>query len=544
MAKKLLKGAGISRPEGNIFLDREAFGISRDLFSQYLDQGGDQIPLNERMEVTLQVSYCKMIWGSVGDAERRLNECEEYILQYGKEEEKGCVYNLRCRLNILNTKYDEAITAGLKALHIFQQIEFPFFTKDTLTCCGVLCEKMGLNTEAIDYLSQANTVALQMGNERESIICTANLNDALINMLPVDECIDAGQKLMERIHIEYAGKPCVGEAGTYLQLAHLYFKKGDLALADRYADNCKEVMDQMNFPEEHLLYVNYHSVKADIAGAYDDEEQVLGHTHRIKHIALKARHKAALVASLFFLSEFYLRRKDMAKAKAYLDEAASMIPESDRSEQYLDLNEYKCKYYKASGDVASEYEHFKLIYEYRLKVQQETLSNRARYMATMHELELRRKEIAHHKAELDHKTQELNLSTYYLQQRDNLLIELKKDIDEQKRTDPGSGLYFKRILKTIERAFVREKEENARIREKFDEAHRTFIIHLYSLYPTLTPTECRICALLKSGFNSKEIASVLSTHVRNIENHRVRIRRKLGLGVKDNLNMKLTEIVW
>jgi DNA-binding CsgD family transcriptional regulator len=46
-------------------------------------------------------------------------------------------------------------------------------------------------------------------------------------------------------------------------------------------------------------------------------------------------------------------------------------------------------------------------------------------------------------------------------------------------------------------------------------------------HPELTRAELRICALVRSGRTSREIASLLGCSIRNIENHRYRIGRKM-----------------
>ena len=91
-------------------------------------------------------------------------------------------------------------------------------------------------------------------------------------------------------------------------------------------------------------------------------------------------------------------------------------------------------------------------------------------------------------------------------------------------------------------AFVREENEKDIFRSKFDSTHADFIRNLSQQYPQLSPTECRICALLHSGFNNKEIATLLSTSLRNIETHRLNIRKKLKLSRTDNLQLILAAV--
>ena len=53
-------------------------------------------------------------------------------------------------------------------------------------------------------------------------------------------------------------------------------------------------------------------------------------------------------------------------------------------------------------------------------------------------------------------------------------------------------------------------------------------------FPTLSPAELRIAALIKAMLPSREIGNRLGIEVRSVERQRVTIRRKLGLS-KENL---------
>ena len=70
----------------------------------------------------------------------------------------------------------------------------------------------------------------------------------------------------------------------------------------------------------------------------------------------------------------------------------------------------------------------------------------------------------------------------------------------------------------------------------FERAHEEFIMKLKTAYPKLTPSDLRLCAYLRMNLSSKEIAPLLGISVRGLENHRYRLRKKMGLDVDANLN--------
>src|SRR5579872_3148955 len=71
------------------------------------------------------------------------------------------------------------------------------------------------------------------------------------------------------------------------------------------------------------------------------------------------------------------------------------------------------------------------------------------------------------------------------------------------------------------------------------EADIEFMSRLMQQQPKLTLTELRICALIEHGLTSREIAAKLDSSLRNIENHRYRIRKKLAIKVESNLYASL-----
>jgi len=61
--------------------------------------------------------------------------------------------------------------------------------------------------------------------------------------------------------------------------------------------------------------------------------------------------------------------------------------------------------------------------------------------------------------------------------------------------------------------------------------------------PDLTPRELTICALIHENVNSKEMAERLGLSERTVENHRYRLRRRLGLSSDEFLRPYLLRIV-
>tara|TARA_B110000116_G_scaffold46768_1_gene38842 strand:+ start:351 stop:1931 length:1581 start_codon:yes stop_codon:yes gene_type:complete len=61
----------------------------------------------------------------------------------------------------------------------------------------------------------------------------------------------------------------------------------------------------------------------------------------------------------------------------------------------------------------------------------------------------------------------------------------------------------------------------------FDELNPIFFKKLNGHKSKLTELEIRVCAMIKFGFNTREIASILSVTTRGVEQHRYRIKKKI-----------------
>lgn len=72
--------------------------------------------------------------------------------------------------------------------------------------------------------------------------------------------------------------------------------------------------------------------------------------------------------------------------------------------------------------------------------------------------------------------------------------------------------------------------------------HQAFAVGLTRLNSKLTPTEVKICRMIREDLSSKEIAYRLGTSIRTVDTHRTRIRKKLGLDNTANLRSFLEKI--
>jgi DNA-binding CsgD family transcriptional regulator len=138
--------------------------------------------------------------------------------------------------------------------------------------------------------------------------------------------------------------------------------------------------------------------------------------------------------------------------------------------------------------------------------------------------------------EIDSKNVELAKNTMAILRKNELLIELKSELDKQKE-ELGYRLpvrYYENLNKILDHGISSDHEWEM-FEHLFDQAHQNFFKRLKNDYPDLTPSELRLCAYLKLNLSSKEIAPLLNITIRGVEEKRYRLRKKLNLSSEQGL---------
>jgi len=139
--------------------------------------------------------------------------------------------------------------------------------------------------------------------------------------------------------------------------------------------------------------------------------------------------------------------------------------------------------------------------------------------------------------EISFKSQELANSTMQIIKKNEFLIDLKRELKFQKNQleTRFPDKYYLHLVKKIDEN-IASHDDWKTFEANFERAYEEFFKKLKVAYPKLTPSDLRLCAYLRMNLSSKEIAPLLGISVRGLENHRYRLRKKMGLDVDANLN--------
>lgn len=144
--------------------------------------------------------------------------------------------------------------------------------------------------------------------------------------------------------------------------------------------------------------------------------------------------------------------------------------------------------------------------------------------------------------ELSSKRQELANKILSLVKAEELLgninSEVKKIIPENKRDQTSEMKTFLSHMKHYDNTKDLWKEFS----DRFNELNDDFITKLVAKYPDLSPSEIRLCSMLRMQYSTKEIAELTNRSVRTIDFTRHSIRQKMNLPPETNLTTHILSI--
>lgn len=134
------------------------------------------------------------------------------------------------------------------------------------------------------------------------------------------------------------------------------------------------------------------------------------------------------------------------------------------------------------------------------------------------------------------KSEELANSTMSLIQKNELLVQLKEELNRLKSRSGVrlSGDDFQRISTLIDTNISSEQDWQL-FEANFNKVHEQFLKHLIENYPDLGQGDLKLAAYLRMNLSTKEIAQLLNITHRSVELKRYRLRKKLNLSADTNL---------
>lgn len=273
----------------------------------------------------------------------------------------------------------------------------------------------------------------------------------------------------------------------------------------------------------------------------------LEYYQRSEALARQINARPRLVATLNKLGTLWQDLGDHEQALAVLNDAEAIAATIGDTYFQMSALESIAESLEQMGDSNGALQHYRRYHDLFAEMEghekQREIANvemRATIEAASHEREMLRLRAETLEREMEIKNRELTSIAMQLVQKNEFLEILSQQMRELQNA--GSvGNDVTRIIRQVDT--TRNQSNDWELFEaQFRSTHQDFIGHLLERAPTLSPTELKVCAMMKIALSTKEIANILCCSARTVEHHRYKVRSKLGLGTEDNLGTFLAKL--
>ncbi|MGB5362018.1 MAG: LuxR C-terminal-related transcriptional regulator, partial [Aureibaculum sp.] len=121
--------------------------------------------------------------------------------------------------------------------------------------------------------------------------------------------------------------------------------------------------------------------------------------------------------------------------------------------------------------------------------------------------------------------------------KNEILSKLKAEIETLKLKPEGKFKYSDlNNIKLLIHDNLNIENERKSFNNYIKELNNSFLNNLVNKYPTLTENDKKLCSLLRLNLSTKEMASILDITPKSVEVNRSRLRKKMNIKKKENLN--------
>jgi tetratricopeptide (TPR) repeat protein/DNA-binding CsgD family transcriptional regulator len=433
-------------------------------------------------------------------------------------------------------------TAPLRALPMHRSVvrsatdaNLPF-----ALCCGLIglgndYDKIGDTVKFIDY----NLQALKTANEQhiEGIISTVRINlaEALAKQGDFESALEQAR---EALAIEVASGHLREVPVFKTVLSSIYCKMGQPREAERVArESIEETRAIQMWDNIETLQMLGEALAAqgNITGAMEWFGRALEINRTYEGGSPTFGRNILLSMARCIMGN------DPTHALGILNEVLEAAQTSGEQQNEAEAHTLISDCLAAIGKDAEALQHFKIYYELRSQLFTEQSNRQLLAFRVEQEMEKHEEEARGLRTQKDQLQRELGNSTLQLVAQTELLTELRNDLLKFVRKFPmpdGAAKELRERLKTLPCKSV----DWERFDTQFKAAHPELIKRLMERHATLSPTELRICTLLRMNLRSAEIARLFCLSERTVEDHRANIRKKLKMKRSEDLITYLTTL--
>ncbi len=376
----------------------------------------------------------------------------------------------------------------------------------------------------------------------------------------------------------------LGIAYSYNNIAETYLHLNVLDSALIYAVRSYELKASENSVATAMDLANSLLILGNVYQKLGKPDSAILMLHQAVTAYEKTGKKAYQANALIGLGNAYKMAKLSEKAVAAYEHGLHLAEEAKDKSSILEGYELLTSYYEEEKHFEKALRYFHSYENYKDSIFNLERANRIEELQIRYETEKRQQELDFQKLLVQKRNRQLQLavmasvlilllsaSVAYLvyktrRQKEALLLQqagsLKKDLELKNKelVCNVNSIYTKnmvinKVARTLAKNLhhfnpanvslindiiseLRQNMSDCNWKEfetRFAKVHESFYHSLDQKFPDLSHNERKICAMLKLGLSSKEIAAITSTLPESVDTARSRIRKKLNLGKDENL---------
>lgn len=442
---------------------------------------------------------------------------------------------------------------------------------------GMVYERLADLGQALFHAEESTQVCRKLNLEREGAKAMTLLGTIYLTIGMHDKGLEqafAAMKLFQEID------DIVGIAKVLNNIGTIYNARNEYDRAIEFFQ--KSLAIKRELKDYHGAANTLNNIANILFWAYQEYDKGLEYYRESLAISRArgfARHSSR---SLQHIGQVYVYKEDYPQAIRYSEEAVAMVRETgsrpDLSYALMDLGFVYIKAgrmtqgieaihqglkiaeelridvyinkgynllrqaYREAGDFENAVRYSDLYIENRERLfnvesdkRMQTLTIQFEVEKTRQEKELYRLRTERLRQEMEHQSKELTTMAMYLMQKNEFLSNLSRQIENAGSVENAAARSLLASLQRQIREAIRGEKNWEQFEQQFKLVHHDFIRRLSERYPTLTPMELKVGALLRMNLSTKEIAALLYQSPRSVESYRYRLRRKIEIPSSANL---------
>ena len=442
-----------------------------------------------------------------------LQEEHQFFKQVGK-------FYLAIAFNILG-KYKLALPLMQEVASAAEDKGYERLSAEVDTGLGHIFSEFGYLRIALLYFEKSQQYAFK--NQLENLII--NNGFGLVKLYVDDDKMRKASLALEQI------SPCLINTDTLpLKLNFLRWEI-DIAIRSKDWDKASSKLEVFNQTKQDFFnpyfFISIYLIEAKIATHHGLIEDAIILFEKAIATSKDINSDAALSIVYRDIATVLTQSEAFEKASGYLKDSLDLAM---KMESKIALTFTYHKMYELAvlkKETVDALEAFRLYHHYHSQMNEDDEKLNNEMIKSVAMFKEQTKIIDKLTSELHRKSDDLQVAQYVLTQKKQLLSEVDTLMQHIKQDNRKQNKDIVTIQKRMHEANIFERSKD-NLTSQISAEIQKWCNMLSSNQPNLTKTELRVCYYTFKFLSNKEIASILFTTTKNVEQHKFRIKKKIG----------------